>query len=1350
MQCLHRFAIPAVLLAAGSVAAAPLFTVPMPDGKARFGASAARAARPAESMPVMNAGGVISCLNKSVVFNFDNRRIVLTADGEELMHVESWYSWHDPVTGKKGVTRERQFPHDRERAVQGVKDGVVYWEGWIRYGNLEWRHSRWEMSLTKDGLVRIDMEETPSPDPAKFTIRTSGCALVGRPNALAGTTCAFADGTTVVVDPAASQEVRPKRGSEDCSFRCFKGDPAKSFGVVARKAEGVEGVSLRTDPSWVMVQFSGARKTLYLDIRKGVSHDAATLADKRANVDFGRLEGLRMPDASRRNLLPNGTFEQGLKGWSVNECGEKWGVDESRWTTTFYELTEDAHAGRYAVRMKACPPHHDQNNYRAAHCPHGWTPLVSMAIPVTPGDYTISYWAKAEGEAEVWSNVWLPQLFGWFHWGYGGDAARIGREWKRYSFKFTAKRDEALIFYFSATTPDTQKEGHVLYDDIQVERSPVATADDRPVAEGRLLTSAPDGFCASGRPIDARVEIVTKPRAVGSLRVRITTFLQETVLDKSYRFEADDKGFADVRLFPAGTVFPDGLWVMHRDYEVDGVRAFETDRFTVAPYLDGTFKNFRLAMSSLADESERSDFHRRMDRHAQLGWGSVSWGPKSERLRLEYEKRGIDPGDLWFVDYVYERNSHTNRYGWFDHKEACWGFVERSYDPKDRWRSADYGTPGIEVSFRGDAKGAPYAKYSDEYFKAYREAALAKARRYPYVKKWQFTNELEAHFGLPWWSETSDEKEFVFRYGQCLKIMCEAIREVIPDAIVMPDAPCNFSENGFLPRTRKIIAETVRQGFRVDAIAQHFYREKPEDPDLDRNFKTLFETLDAHGYPKTTGLWLSEGMMWGPYEIPHWGIRCTSWGAGMWRHCGGVSYDLGRSERRSGAWCLRSWLVAYKYQDRTLGMAGGSPNNGEMDCLYTPRVSWLMPNVLGRFIGNASFRDDIRFAPFTRVYLFEDEKRRPVAFVWGHKDALDFETEDARMATADFGGALEGVYDMLGTPRDYRGGPFPILPYPLVFRGRPGTLDRLRTAFREATIVGGTLSDRCRIEVNPGGPRQMKVRLTDHMTGTVSNFTVATSQTLKPDAPTRVFHEGFGLGYVGLVAKRAPIGSTVDTLDWSRYPQVELTNRIGGRSGEKAAGQPGFRASYRVAWNAQGLFLEVDVTDTAFSHCEYERPGDRWDNDSLQVYLDTYANARANETKGFDKDDYEYGVYPSSDGSRAIAWRTRSADIQLTLGTRAPKDDTEATELTTSFCKTSKGYVYRVFIPNEYALPLAFKKGECFGLGLSVNNADSPAPPNGSPCGRLRRTEMLTNTLEPGKECYLRPDLYPVVVLGDD
>lgn len=104
--------------------------------------------------------------------------------------------------------------------------------------------------------------------------------------------------------------------------------------------------------------------------------------------------------------------------------------------------------------------------------------------------------------------------------------------------------------------------------------------------------------------------------------------------------------------------------------------------------------------------------------------------------------------------------------------------------------------------------------------------------------------------------------------------------------------------------------------------------------------------------------------------------------------------------------CARAWLVALEYQDRVKSLNDFGNPSRYMDIDFTQRAFDKIPNTLGRLLGDASFLQDIRFAPFCRAYLFKDDKTgAPIAAIWGHKESVDRWKGEISLAMAILGRA---------------------------------------------------------------------------------------------------------------------------------------------------------------------------------------------------------------------------------------------------------------------------------------------------------------------------------------------------------
>jgi len=138
----------------------------------------------------------------------------------------------------------------------------------------------------------------------------------------------------------------------------------------------------------------------------------------------------------------------------------------------------------------------------------------------------------------------------------------------------------------------------------------------------------------------------------------------------------------------------------------------------------------------------------------------------------------------------------------------------------------------------------------------------------------------------------------------------------------------------------------------------------------------------------------------------------------------------------------------------------------------------------------------------------------------------------------------------------------------------------------------------------------------------------------------------YDLSFEALLARRVPADADFSSINWAALPSTPFERNSGGRT----------TGSFRLGWNAGGLFVEVEVNDSTFVHVEYEKTGQRWNNDCLQLYIDTMANARVRTFKGYDEDDYDYAVFPNAAGDASIVYRYRSVEQQLGLATQAPPE----------------------------------------------------------------------------------------------
>ena len=222
----------------------------------------------------------------------------------------------------------------------------------------------------------------------------------------------------------------------------------------------------------------------------------------------------------------------------------------------------------------------------------------------------------------------------------------------------------------------------------------------------------------------------------------------------------------------------------------------------------------------------------------------------------------------------------------------------------------------------------------------------------------------------------------------------------------------------------------------------------------------------------------------------------------------------------------------------------------------------------------------------------------------------------------------------------------------------------------------------------------------------------------------------YDFAFETFAVRRVPDDATVDTLDWNSLPALPLVRKL------KPQGRTS--ATFRMGWNQFGLFLETVVKDPTFVHVEYQNPIDRWKNDCLQIYIDTFGNARQRKFTGYDEDDYDYAVFPNSKGTSAQVFRYQTVESQLGLANQAPPDKTFAPDMPCRFTNKDGVLTYRVFFPAKYLLPMKMQNGWIFGFSLFAPDSNQP-----------KKVDSALTLAFDGMGCARRPHTWPVAILTE-
>jgi len=1080
-----------------------------------------------------------------------------------------------------------------------------------------------------------------------------------------------------------------------------------------------------------------------IDLRKSGIEDIDA-ANTRAGVDFMRTEKLEMPYISPTNLIFNSSFEQNMIGWKVhNGLVGHYDNDEKKWNSNPFQISAGGFNGKHALQFNARFTT-SVEDYR--HISKGVN-ITSPAVMLEQGTYTLSFYAKviASSQKNCYFNAWTHNFNAGAHTtmflpqhASGHKTFKLSRQWKRYTMTFVMPKAGATAVSFNVNA-----KAKVLFDAVQLEKGTKATAYVNPPAEGLLMTSAEDNFVEAGKKIDARVRIFTGKAVSGKVSVRVKNIFDEIVYKGTHSFKTDKTGYATVAL-PLEKVGK-GLFTVRFDYALaDGRKSYNHTRFTVMDFLNNTHRLKNLFSEAYYLLEKHHLFIKMLDRSRKIGIGSKThMFNREKKIWDKYREYGVEPLSAFLV---------TNLWAPGTTKVTNFG-IKYSKDINN------YTTDKSIII--GDHNLSNNGEFDEAYLKKFADAAAEVARRYPHIKCWAMQGEVRAKYDNSWWSKEGTEEEASRRHALYLKAVVEGIKRGNPEAKIFQDDPCNMRPEGGIAETAALLEECNKQGVRFDLIAIHPYRFSPESPDLDADAQLLFKTIKEKGYGDDVKVSWPEMMHWGPFNIPQWGTISSTWGNVPRTWAGwSVSYDIGATEKLSAAWRARSWLVALKYSDRIVtATSGGTNNNFHMDEELTPYLSSLMPNVLGHLLGDSKFQKDIRFAPFCRAYVFTDQDNRPVVAVWCHLDKMDNGYTDCPIAEADFGDSLESVIDIMNNKRAFTKGKFkfPVGGFPLFLRGKAGTLDKVIKAMEKAEIISGDGISPLEVTCNPASAKSVKVNfknlLSRDFAGSFNGHKVVvpasgtasvTLPVAKPLTANKVTsikipavfnakggqHFDYDLSFEALTAKRISDDNNFDNINWDKLPKVKFTRNM--RKKETSG-------NYSIGWNRHGIFIQIKVNDKKFIHTEFKETGKRWKNDCVQIYFDTMANGRFRQFKGYDEDDYDYALFPNSKGNGSIVWRNRSVEQQLGLATQAPKDQTVADDIPSSFSKKDGVLTYRVFFPAKYLLPVKLRAGWVMGFGLYVPNVDV-------------RNGVVTSALtlaNNGMACFNAPHTYPALLLVD-
>ncbi|NLE55012.1 MAG: hypothetical protein GX617_08765, partial [Lentisphaerae bacterium] len=1055
------------------------------------------------------------------------------------------------------------------------------------------------------------------------------------------------------------------------------------------------------------------------------------------------LDRYCLPDYRGKNLIQNGSFEQGFRYYHFRHRGKQnfalCDVKPVRISDT------EALFGSKSLSIYSTP----DGNLRQ--------PLSTHSVLVNAGTYTLSVYAKSDapGEQKLLLQMMDPAaIFDGSKW--PRKEILLTDDWQRYSLTHTWKSPTAFPIVLSATAnvPAT-----CTIDGLQLEAGDAPTLYEPPFAEAALTTSAADNFLEYGQPINAALDITATPGLNASVDVKIRDFFDTVVYTGHFVFTADDRGKAHIALPISG--LPRGIFITEIDFHAGQQRRYEIQRFSIMSFLDNSHRHKSLFVNTYVDPLFPTQIYRDvLARKQKLGYGArTGFVNNDEQLAQMAKEYGIDSA-LCRIAHNGKTSTGRNVY------------VAKNIEY--------YLLPGMQ---RDDAMLLENlqepGRATPELLQQLEDAAAAIVSASPSVTGWTFMCEPEGV--LPEWASPAfATKE---RFLEFVAMECAAVRGIKrgnPAAKAINSPTANISRPERMLYFDRLLAETARRGVRYDAISAHNYRSRaPEYPTpMESEYEKLFAILDRHGY-QDAPVYAPEGMHWLP-------IRCRRApfvsdypiSSGNLHGLVPYTYDLSFAEKLGAAWRARTWLLGLKLQKRIASMNASNYGTFAMDAMLTPYAFQKIPNTLGRLLGNAEFIAELELFPNTRCYLFNDEQQRPIAAFWACHPEVDYgeakgpEYFFTPLPELELFDLMEAEHDI--TPPSNGLFRLPLSPFPVFIRGAAGQGEAL-TAMLRAGHGKANLPTRPTLAMRLISAATMSVQIDNTDTvplngklffraeerpisiatknSTTTQFALPTQLSAQDKTPVDVvmtiLHEdgrrfSYDRSFVGLLATHAQPAGGGQPADWLNVPAIAMNNRVVSKAvqrlGETIDDQD-LSASYQLTWDEQGLYLRVVVKDNVHAWSPRKLHKDGWRNDSLQVFFDTGANARDHDKpRGTDSDDWSYGIFLQDAAGQDIAvYRYAVPDGQLTLGVDAAKAHTLADDVTCAFRKTPDGYVYELAFSPRSILPLRPQPGQSFGMAILINDSDEDGATE--PRARLSNS---TGGVMPND----RPDLWPLILLA--
>lgn len=944
--------------------------------------------------------------------------------------------------------------------------------------------------------------------------------------------------------------------------------------------------------------------------------------------------------------------------------------------------------------------------------------LASFAIPIEKNQtYTISFYAKAQKPVNLGLFVMYERWGGdLFNWG----GVKVGTEWKRHSFSFKSK-----FSCVSFALGLSRRDGVVWVDDIQFEKGKMTDFVKRPV--GICFITGIRGNLV--KPVSGKnsyFRLSGKPGAKYQLKYKVENIFNKVAAKGSVKVNLNSKGAGKVAVnwvpkLPSGIYSIEcGIYVgdklVLRDFERVSIMKSATHAPTKYPVF------FANNMTS-----RNANWQRSLARQKYYGIDTVlNFKIQDYSVDKNRFKKAVKAAGLYQVGAL----------------------TSNGYD--NPWRGKTLKEP------RKDVTVAELEKHGYKIAKMHSD-----------IHAWKTINE-------PHTLSNEDDMKTMVEYVGALS---RGAKKFNPKNLVITPDPSNMYPKAGI----KYIDLFLKYGGGkyCDIIGIHPYRGRPEEPDLDHDIAAMLRMLKRHNVKKD--VWFTEGIYHCNYVLPPYKLNSHRGCSSDHFRTGNFSYHIGWGEKIAFAYTMRSWIITLKYADRVkMSVDWVFGRFSVLDHELTPTVKAFAPNTLKHLLSMAEFKNDLGFGREVRGYMFEDDKKRPVAAIWTYNFLIDSGVEKGLKLDVEALPKDIEIMDCFGAPVQ-RAKTIAINSFPVFIRGKAGSLAKLNETFKNTRIISKnfkqtfmsvkstglterefslrnmqpyrSISGRLKITVDGKPVLNKKI----HVAGDglwKKDFSIKGKKNKVQIAKIKAEFtasdnknpEVFETSSESLAAMRASTPLKIDgnLADWPKGSMVQLEPRFKSfrpylsdqkkkkelqnkyPNGIAWKGEKDLSAKLYLAWDPQNLYIAFDVKDNKLETAK--KLAGAWMGDSIQLYFDCWADAKGKYTKGFDINDQVFDIWPN--GNQAILRRAYAPEQQLGFLKTGVVEKAK-----TAFKKTAEGYIVEMAIPAKDIFPVKLFKGSFFGFAAIVNDRDVGF-----------RHQGLVTTPD-GTEPYPNPHLYPTVVL---